>query len=127
MRNCLIVLMSFLASTQVYANSNREMVDKHIREIAQEFQSSEFGSSLNKLKDSIDSDSLIKQSLSSGSLEQANQLSREQIQVIKVEFAKKLSQLDQNQWVSFIDGFNNFSPIKLEHQEIMKLAQSFNR
>jgi hypothetical protein len=120
----LIILSILFVGSNCYAVGNPEFLENNIRGLQQALNSTDFGQKYRSQTDSLfDTGSLVVKNISNGDFDQANRLSADEMVRLKVEFARKLSEIDRSQWVSFVNTFNNISTVQLDRDEIIKLAE----
>lgn len=124
----LVVLLVIFVGSNCHAVGNPQFLEDNIRGLQQTLNSTEFGQKYKSQTDSLfDTGSLVAKNISNGNFDQANKFSAEEMARLKVEFARRLNEIDRTQWVSFIDTFNNISAVQLDRNEIIKLADRFNK
>lgn len=122
----LMVLSVLLIGSNCQAVGNPQFLEDNIRGLQQALNSTEFGQKYKSQTDSLfDTGSLVAKNISNGNFDQANKLSAEEIARLKVEFARRLSEIDRTQWVAFVNAFNNISTVQFDREEIIKLAEKF--
>ncbi len=123
-----ISLLFLLLGSNCYAVGNPQFLEDNIRGLQDALNSTEFGQKYKTQTDQMfDTTSTVAKSISNGNFDQANRVSSEEVARLKIEFAKRLSEIDRSQWVSFVNGFNNISSIQFDSNEIIKLAEKFRR
>lgn len=121
-----MVLSVLLIGSNCQAVGNPQFLEDNIRGLQQALNSTEFGQKYKSQTDSLfDTGSLVAKNISNGNFDQANKLSAEEIARLKVEFARRLSEIDRTQWVAFVNAFNNISTVQFDREEIIKLAEKF--
>lgn len=122
----LMLLSVLFVGSNCHAVGNPQFLEDNIRGLQEALNSTEFGQKYRSQTDSLfDTGSQVAKSISNGDFDQANKFSAEEMNRLKVEFARRLSEIDRTQWVSFVNTFNNISTVQLDRDEIIKLAEKF--
>lgn len=123
-----ISLLLLLLGSNCYAVGNPQFLEDNIRGVQEALNSTEFGQKYKTQTDQMfDTTSMVAKNISNGNFDQANRVSAEEMTRLKVEFAKRLGEIDRSQWVSVLNGFNNISSIQFDKDEMIKMAEKFRR